>query len=176
MLSEVSLDVCSEENPELRENITAIRMQAKNGLFDTRRALRELRSTDAEMPRGIPAIRNLLITYSRATEIEARLELLVRSDLLEDSPLFLTVFRFVQEALTNTFRHGRSTRVVVRFQRSENWLIVSVVDDGRGAAVVTEGIGLQGMRERVEALGGELTYNGVNGFTVAARLPIQETP
>lgn len=176
MLSEVSLDVCPEESSELRENISAIRMQAKNGLFDTRRALRELRSTDADMPRGISAIRNLLITYSRATKIETKLELLVRSDLLEDSPLFLTVFRFVQEALTNTFRHGRSTRVVVRFQRSDSWLIVSVVDNGRGAAVVAEGIGLQGMRERVESLGGELTYNGVNGFTVAARLPIQEAP
>ena len=58
MLSEVSLDACPDANTELHENIDAIRMQAKTGLFDTRRALRELRSTDPGMPLGMEAIRN----------------------------------------------------------------------------------------------------------------------
>jgi signal transduction histidine kinase len=49
---------------------------------------------------------------------------------------------------------------------------VNVRDDGRGAVNVTEGIGLKGMRERTEALGGELwAGNAVDGFVVSARLP-----
>jgi len=174
MLSEVSLDVCPDEKSELHENIDAIRMQAKTGLFDTRRALRELRSTDAGIPRGMEAIRNLVSTYSQSTKIEAKLDLLVKPDVLEDSSLFLVVYRFVQEALTNTFHHGRATHAVIRFQQDGQWLIVSVVDNGKGAGVVSEGIGLQGMRERIEALGGELNYNSIEGFTVIARIPVQE--
>ena len=173
MLSEVSLDACDGTNRELYENINAIRMQAKTGLFDTRRALRELRSTDQGIPRGVEAIRNLVTTYSRSTGIEASTEFLIRRDLLEDSTIFLTVYRFVQEALTNTFRHGHADHVTIRIQQDDRWLIASVMDNGRGAAAVSEGIGLQGMRERIEFLGGELTYNGINGFTVIARVPMQ---
>lgn len=174
MLSEVSLDVCPDSNTELHENIDAIRMQAKTGLFDTRRALRKLRSTDAAMPRGVEAIRNLVNTYSQSTKIEAALELLVKADVLEDSSLFLVVYRFVQVALTNTFHHGRATHAVIRFQQDAQWLIVSVVDNGKGAGVVSEGIGLQGVRERLEDLGGELDYNSIEGFTVIARIPLLE--
>ncbi len=173
MLSEVSLDACPADQHDLYENIDAIRMQAKTGLFDTRRALRELRSTEIGMPRGVQAIRNLVQTYSRATGIAGKLEILVPNDVFDSSDLFLSAYRFVQEALTNTFRHGHATSVLVRVQRDLDWVIVSVVDDGIGAAAVSEGIGLQGMRERVESLGGELRYSGVNGFTVIARIPTQ---
>ncbi len=174
MLSEVSLDACSANQPTLYENIQAIRMQAKTGLFDTRRALRELRSTEIEIPRGVRAIRNLVQTYSRATGIAAKLEILVPNDVFDSPDLFLSAYRFVQEALTNTFRHGHATSVLVQVQRDLGWVIVSVMDDGIGAAAVSEGIGLQGMRERLESLGGQLRYNGVNGFTVIARIPVPQ--
>lgn len=173
MLSEVSLDTCPADQPTLYENIDAIRMQAKTGLYDTRRALRELRSTEIGIPRGVQAIRNLVQTYSRATGIAAKLEMLVPNDVFDSSDLFLSAYRFVQEALTNTFRHGHATSVLVRAQRDLDWVIVSVTDDGIGASAVNEGIGLQGMRERIESLGGELRYSGVNGFTVIARIPVQ---
>lgn len=174
MLSEVTLDICPPEDARLKENIAAIRMQAKNGLFDTRRALRELRSTDKGLPRGISAIESLITTYKRATGIEAKVEQYVEDRVIEQPSIFLTIYRFIQEALTNTFRHGHANNAWIRFQRVEDWLIISVSDNGMGASTVTEGIGLQGMRERIEFLGGELRYQGLDGFTVIARLPIRE--
>ncbi len=174
MLSEVAIDVCPHDAPLLKENLDAIRMQAKTGLFDTRRSLRELRCTDSGEPRGAAALGALVDTYSRSTRVAAKTEVLTPPTVLEDSTIFITTYRFVQEALTNTFRHGHASRVVVRVQRDTGWLIVSVVDNGIGDAEVEEGIGLQGMRERIEELGGELHYNGIGGFSVIARLPVQE--
>lgn len=174
MLSETTLDACPEHETGFRENIEAIRMQAKTGLYDTRRALKELRSTDQGLPRGIEAIRNLTSTYSQATGIRVKVEQLVESSIVENPVLFLTIYRFIQEALTNTFRHGYAGNVCIRFQRDDKWLIVAVSDDGKGAVHLTEGIGLQGMRERIECIGGDLSYEGRDGFTVVCRLPVQE--
>ena len=99
----------------------------------------------------------------------------------------LSVYRIVQEALTNVLNHSHAARVTVTLAFHGSRLEVEVVDDGttaaRGAAAepgVSEraargsGHGLVGMRERVAVLGGELeTGRRVGGgYRVAARLPI----
>jgi signal transduction histidine kinase len=88
----------------------------------------------------------------------------------------LSVYRLVQEGLTNVLKHaGRaSATVTVRYGPSE--VDVEVLDDGRGAAVVngaTGGHGLVGMRERVALWGGTLDVGprAGGGYRVRARLP-----
>jgi two-component system sensor histidine kinase UhpB len=115
----------------------------------------------------------MLEIYQRATGIDARMEMLVRNQIVEDETIFLTVYRFIQEALTNAFQHGQATEVIVRLQKNSEWLIISVHDNGSGLTTVTEGIGLQGMRERIDFLGGDISYESSIGFTVFARIPIQ---
>ena len=91
--------------------------------------------------------------------------------------LQLTVFRVVQEALTNFLKHAgpdATCEVQLLFHRDE--IEVRVTDDGLGApgGTSTGGHGLQGMSERVTAMGGSLSAgpraNG--GFQVRARLPL----
>ncbi|GAA4617632.1 histidine kinase [Actinoallomurus liliacearum] len=89
-----------------------------------------------------------------------------------------TVYRIVQESLTNISRHAKDvTKVVVAVACSNDHLDVSVVNDG---APVTPGegggIGIQGMRERVTATGGRLDTTALpgGGFRVHARLPLKE--
>jgi signal transduction histidine kinase len=91
----------------------------------------------------------------------------------------LTVYRVVQEALTNTLKHaGPGTSSSVSVARADGWLDVLVTDDGRGAAAVPAapggGRGTTGMRERVLALGGSLTIGPRTGggFGVHARIPV----
>jgi len=95
--------------------------------------------------------------------------------------LDLTVYRVVQEAVTNASRHARARHVDVRIARLPDEagggrLEVVVADDGVGidAPRVHEGFGLAGMRERLELLGGELRLTTApgEGCTVVARLPI----
>jgi signal transduction histidine kinase len=91
-----------------------------------------------------------------------------------------TIFRIVQEALTNAFRHAEARKVCIRLMLTDRQMIVSVSDDGKGmpeSVVDFEankiGIGIAGMRQRVKELGGELRLrNGAPGALVEAVIPI----
>jgi signal transduction histidine kinase len=93
------------------------------------------------------------------------------------APVDAVVYGVVQEGLTNVLRHASASSVRVRLDRSPDRLAVSVEDDGRGpgeSPAVAEGMGLRGMRERVQALGGEFWAGpgSVRGFVVRAELPL----
>ncbi|MFD8148886.1 sensor histidine kinase [Streptomyces sp. NPDC059708] len=89
----------------------------------------------------------------------------------------LSVYRIVQEALTNVVRHaGSSARATVTVEFREEELRVEVADDGRGAAVRPgkPGFGITGMYERVGLLGGRFSAGPrpEGGFRVAAEIPL----
>jgi signal transduction histidine kinase len=92
-------------------------------------------------------------------------------------PVSAVVYGVVQEGLTNVLRHASATTVSVRLDRSPERVAVTVEDDGRGAGQPTrpdEGMGLRGMRERVQALGGDFSAGprSTGGFAVHAVLPL----
>ena len=84
------------------------------------------------------------------------------------------LFHCVQEALTNAVRHSGAANVWIRLQADPTGVEVSVRDDGRGAGTLTPGLGLRGMRERLEEVGGtlELLAMADRGFELRARLPL----
>jgi signal transduction histidine kinase len=88
----------------------------------------------------------------------------------------LTVYRLVQEALTNTLKHGGpGARATVRLRYLPGELLADIEDDGAGAAApatVGVGGGLLGMRERVHAYGGDVQAGPrqPGGWKVSARL------
>jgi signal transduction histidine kinase len=95
-------------------------------------------------------------------------------ELPEDPVLQATVYRVVQEALTNAARHAPGSRVEVVLGAEDGRFVVTVRDDGTGTAAETGGgFGLIGLAERVRALGGEVAAGPAptGGFTVTARLP-----
>jgi signal transduction histidine kinase len=91
----------------------------------------------------------------------------------------LSAYRIVQEALTNTIKHGGGTDTSARIRLSfhADELEIEVTDDGRGGPVPdnSEGNGLRGIAERVGVLGGELTVGPLDdgGFRVHAVLPLR---
>jgi two-component system, NarL family, sensor histidine kinase UhpB len=97
--------------------------------------------------------------------------------------LAVTVYRLVQEALTNVATHAAAHRVIVRLDRTGfdgapgESVIAVVEDDGVGTEpeLPTRGLGLIGMRERVMALQGELVFKSSpgRGFRLTARIPVQ---
>ena len=97
----------------------------------------------------------------------------------------LALFRLVQEALTNVARHSQATRVEIRITRehvaqdSAAHIVVSIEDNGVGLDSDRSGagLGLIGMRERMEAVGGSLVMrNGhLGGFTLRAEVPLESS-
>ena len=92
----------------------------------------------------------------------------------------IALFRIVQESLTNVALHARANRVDVLISRSETRVVAMIEDDGVGftlSPTVTENtLGLFGMRERVEMLGGRLTLESSpgKGTTLTAEVPCDD--
>ena len=137
-------------------------------------ALEELR----ELARGIhpailtergllPAIEMLAGRSSIPVDIAATL------DERLPPPVEAAAYYIVAEALTNASKHAHASRVRVLVRRSDGTALVEVSDDGVGSADQSKGSGLRGLRDRVEALGGELGLESPDGAgtRLTARLP-----
>lgn len=93
-------------------------------------------------------------------------------------------FRIVQEAITNTARYGHASHVCVKLMRQNGMVVLQVADDGRGFDPQVlqrvdsqgQGLGLRGMQERVDILGGEFQLQTApgKGTTITVRVPIVE--
>ncbi len=91
-------------------------------------------------------------------------------------PVEIAAYYVISEALTNTAKHAAATRVHVNVEASENMLRIDVSDDGRGGATFSQGSGLVGLKDRVEALGGRLSLSSPHGMgtTVTIALPLSD--
>jgi signal transduction histidine kinase len=91
--------------------------------------------------------------------------------------LSVQLSRILQEALTNARRHSGARKVEVRLKTEGGTIVAEVVDDGRGfdPGSGRAGIGLSAMRERVEALGGEIEMRSRpgEGTKVTVRVPLR---
>ena len=95
----------------------------------------------------------------------------------------IAIYRVVQETLTNVRRHADATKVNLRLQFQADELLVEIRDNGRGfnlsqtldSAISVGHMGLLGMRQRAEALGGDITIKTGEGTgtTIILSLPIQ---
>jgi signal transduction histidine kinase len=176
--SGVALDALDDDLPAVRGALHVIRGSTRQALAELRATLELLRAeADGVRPeRPQPGLAQL-------AELVARAEaggVVVEFDGGDVGPLppavELTVYRLVQEALTNVLRHSGAGRAGVSLRRGDGTVTVEVVDDGRGPAEAAAGFGLRGMAERVAAVGGELvTGAGADGgFRVRAELPVPE--
>ena len=153
------------------------------------KSMRDLRAISSGL--GLARLRELPMpaTLKRAVRAhEQRTGTTVELDLAElpfEMPLAakITIYRVVQEALNNAFRHAGGAGQKVRAWRLNNDMVVEIIDKGPGfdpwavSDLVPEPgtqIGLLGMRERIESLGGEFSIDSKpgKGTTVTARIPV----
>jgi signal transduction histidine kinase len=173
-----------EEGIEVMRDVSAT---GRRALADTRRLLGILRdaapvpgSPDSRQP--TPDLTELddLIDRVRAAGLPTTLDVHGAATTTIPTGVQLTVYRLVQEALTNTLKHGGAgTHAAVRLHRDAHELRIEVDDDGAGINAdvpSTLGAGLAGMRERVHAYGGELHIGPRQpaGWRVAATLQLDD--
>jgi signal transduction histidine kinase len=178
-----------ERRPEqARDALTTIEETGRDALTAMRRLLGMLREAapeeDARRPQ--PSIGELGRLVTQMHDAGLDVELTVEGE-ADDVPaaVDLSVYRIVQEALTNTLKHAGPARARVRVRYGDHRVDVGVVDDGRGAAAVAAGAdgnesghGLVGMRERVAIFGGDIRTGPRpgGGFAVHATLPWKGAP
>jgi two-component system sensor histidine kinase UhpB len=129
----------------------------------------------------VPALEWYVDMQARRLGVSAHLETAL-GDTRLPAPLETACFRLVQEALTNVGRHAQAKQVWVVLRLDRNELVLEVRDDGAGFDVsaawqrATHGtsLGLYGMRERVELLGGTIEIQSApgQGTIIQARLPL----
>lgn len=132
-------------------------------LQEVRRSIATLRSHPLQGQPLESAISKLLADFQSATTItpDAKLQL-VRSLPTEIST---ALYRILQEALTNIAKHSAATQVNLTLQQSHNTIQMQIADNGQGFEPEqnTTGFGLQGMRERTVALGGQFFLSSQPG-------------
>ena len=164
--------------PRARESVVNIRMTAKQALTELRSVLGVLRTGETEVARR-PATDLTQLDHLIEQVRDAGLEVTLDSDLdASRVPALASVsaYRIIQEALTNCVRHARATTAQVSLTVRNDMLHVEVLDNGSGLGEPNgNGHGIRGMRERVEALGGQFETGPLEdapGFRVLAVLPL----
>jgi signal transduction histidine kinase len=166
------------DHPREREALEGVERAGREALDEMRRMLGILRSSgDQPSLEPQPGMGELAGLAEQMRTAGLPVELLVTGDRSLPAGLGLTVYRIVQEALTNVLKHAGPARARVTISIGERSVIVEVVDDGSGSAEGTgTGHGLVGMRERVGIYGGTLTTGRREdgGFAVRAELPLTQ--
>lgn len=126
----------------------------------------------------IETIQRVVNTHERRTDTQVELSLQSLPKTVSLS-LRITIYRLIQEALNNAYHHAGGLGQRVRVSSEGNHLVVMISDSGAGfdprQSVSSSHLGLSGMRERVESLGGEFIVDSQagQGTTLFARLPFQ---
>jgi len=167
-----------EQATSSRRALDSARANARNVVSETQRILELLRRGDAvaeeDALRPTPSLSTLdsLISSFESIGLDVTATIVLPNDASEPV-VGVTVYRIIQEALTNAYRHGEGAAVVeVREADGRIHVVVdNLISHTLRGSIAGSGLGLLGMRERVESCGGKLAIETIDGrFRVSAEL------
>ena len=147
-------------------------------LEEVRRLARDLRPGTLDELGLMPTIEWHVRTFTRNTNLHVTLEAATSEGFRLPVYTELALYRVVQEALTNAARHASATHVRIRLEEQGSALRLSICDDGCGfdvnAVMSAEerGLGLHGIQERVELIGGTLVLESAIGRGTCLRVSV----
>ncbi|MEV7987512.1 histidine kinase [Micromonospora sp. NPDC085948] len=172
--AEVAVHLARKRGEQVSESLLAIQEAGREATRELRATLETLRDVSKSPSHGLDHLPELLagahgIGLSTTLTIEGE-----RQDVPD--AVDRTVYRIVQESLTNTARHAAAANASIRIDYLPDAIAIRIDDDGtaKPSSAPVHGVGLLGMRERVTALGGSLRAEPrtEGGFTVQAELPV----
>lgn len=170
MRMQMARNALPDDADDVRDRLEMLDDLIRETLQDVRALSHELRPPLLDEMGWEPALESLCESFSQRTGLPVTF--LSPGDYQRMTPdAELVAYRVVQEALTNTVRHAQASEAIVRAVMHDDRLDVTIEDDGVGfdvdALMQTDyanvGIGLLGMRERVDTVGGELDLNTAPG-------------
>ena len=167
---------------DLQKKIASTQRMVEKSVDIVHRFARELRPTVLDDLGLIPALHSFMKSFTKRTGIHIRFTTITAGRIEKlDNATRTVLYRVVQEALTNVARHAQATRVEVNIEKLRNAICLRVKDNGKSfeAQRVLRSkrntrLGLIGMRERVEMVGGKFVVESSpgKGTTIQAQIPL----
>lgn len=168
----------------VRAGVRQTRQLVDRVMLEVRRISRNLRPTELDDLGLSSAVRSLVDEFAERNGARVDLDF---PELKKKLPpeVELTLYRIIQEGLTNVERHSKATRVTLKVSEDDSAIIASIVDNGRGFAKRRSGkgrckdggMGLVDIRERVSFLDGDLQISSAprKGTSITVRIPLNES-
>lgn len=170
----------SGQREELRQRVANMSEAVDGMIQEVRHFCTQLRPGVLDELGLISALQWQADAFQARTEIACRLDL-PKAEMDVERDLSTAIFRIFQEILTNIARHAAATEVRIAFAQEKGQWILHVVDNGLGVSPDkiddSKSIGLLGMRERAQAVGGIVSISGKPdmGTTVRVEIPIADS-
>ncbi|CRZ34074.1 signal transduction histidine kinase [Herbinix hemicellulosilytica] len=164
-----TIDIAPQETKKQLEMIAEVTRQ---GIKDVRRSVNKLRPDALERLNLESAIRKMILDIESMSNTHVTFESKV-ANLKFDADEEDTIYRVIQESLTNAIRHGKATRIWVYIESDNGEIVLTIKDNGVGCKDMKKGFGTRHIVERIQMLKGSVEFDGSDGFTVIARIPIR---
>ncbi|NMA64793.1 MAG: sensor histidine kinase, partial [Clostridiaceae bacterium] len=170
------IDACItmvEKKPEeTKKQLEVISRVTREGINEIRRSVNKLRPDALERLNLESAIHQMIIEVELMTNTHIYFDTDVKN-LNFASDEEDAIYRVIQESLTNAIRHGKATQIWVHIKGGKGEIILTVKDNGIGCKEIKKGFGIRHIIERIKMLNGTVEFDGTDGFTVTARIPIR---
>jgi signal transduction histidine kinase len=173
LVSDAAVSQSGMETARAEEIFQRIRGLASRGLDETRETLHLIRKIREPSHTSVETIYQLKKIFEEVTGIAVAVEM---GNMKNDygPAVNKVISRIIQESFTNSIRHGRASRIQIQFWEFPREFTMTVTDNGIGAGNIVKGIGLAGMEERLEPVGGTLVVSSPQegGFRLRITIPL----
>ena len=161
----------------LERNLQEVRNMAREAMYDMRLLVFELRPFMLETEGLASALRTRLAAVEGRSGLKT--EVLVEKEKRLPIRIEEELYRIAQEGLNNVVKHAEATQVQIQLKYDETTVSLEMIDDGKGfepeTASQSGGFGLQGIKERVQQLGGTMKIESIplKGTRLRVRIPLE---
>lgn len=164
-----TIDVAPDMTKKQLEVISGV---TRDGIKDIRRSVSELRPDALERFSLDYAISKMVTDMNAVSGAKVYFNCQVKN-LKFDEDEENAIYRVIQEGITNAIRHGKAEKIWITMMKEGSDICLQIKDNGVGSKEIKNGFGTKHMKERIGMLGGTVSFDGSNGFTVNARIPIR---
>jgi signal transduction histidine kinase len=180
---ELARETIAESSEDAMEQLRDLRKMVTHTIDSVRKFSRDLRPTVLEDLGMVPALQHLVNEVAQQDTIEIALDVEGAPEQLP-AGMEVTIYRIVQEALTNVRKHSQASQARVQAQFLPERVIITVQDNGVGFAVPQEtsdlvnrgSLGLMGLRERAQLFGGQMELTSQIGQGTRVRVVLPRNP
>ncbi|MGF7059377.1 sensor histidine kinase [Brassicibacter mesophilus] len=154
-----------------KEMMKKIKQSAREGLVQIREILEALEPNE-KLVLGVQSIKELADEFSNRTGVKIQFK--TKGDIVKTSPIInISLYRVVQEALTNAIRHGAANIIDIDIEYKAGSIDFRIANNGKCHPIASEGLGIKGMKERIYSLNGEIQFVVDEVFTIKGFIPLE---